>query len=393
MSCCCRNVRRAAFTLVELLVVITIIGILIALLLPAVQAAREAARRMTCTNQLKQMGLSVHNYAQSNRVFAPGVIVGTNGVVPTYPLDIRQTIAVQVTNAATQVAHGTSWMLRILPYMEMDTVFKNWNFTRPVGGNSSATYAVASSYNGIAALTEIKGFYCPTRRAAIRSGIDGAATADSSTTGTRMVILNQTGGGTDYGGCAGRFVIAAAPTTAGSSHAFLDPSLAANIGKSYSIASATYQTTLYGQTGTNLESTKGSATRQAGIFTKINDSTGFQSVVDGLSNTLMIGELQRITGTSGTRSSTVGVTISYDGWALGGDATLFSTGVMGTGSATVTAATMMNNGDFRSPGSEHSGTVNFCLGDGSVRSISTSTDSDVFALMGSMADRVPVQLP
>ena len=105
-----RAPRRIAFSLVELLVVITIIGILIALFLPAVQAAREAARRMQCENNLKQIGLGLLNYESDNGMFPPGGL-------PT---------------GGNSGSYGTSWWMRIFPYVELANVSDRYSYA--IGG-------------------------------------------------------------------------------------------------------------------------------------------------------------------------------------------------------------------------------------------------------------------
>lgn len=98
--------RRTAFTLVELLVVIAIIGVLVALLLPAVQAAREAARRMSCGNNLTQLIIAVHNYEMAHSVYPPGTIDAKGPIV----------------NAPIGYHHN--WIIQILPYVEQKNTWR-----------------------------------------------------------------------------------------------------------------------------------------------------------------------------------------------------------------------------------------------------------------------------
>ena len=108
---------RRGFTLIELLVVIAIIAILIALLLPAVQQAREAARRTQCRNNLKQIGLALYNYHEAHSVFPPGYITG--GCASAFDLD---TIAGNNTICISQRL-GLHWPLHILPYVDQAPLY------------------------------------------------------------------------------------------------------------------------------------------------------------------------------------------------------------------------------------------------------------------------------
>ena len=126
--------RRRGFTLIELLVVIAIIGVLIALLLPAVQAAREAARRSQCVNNLKQMGLALENYHDALGCFPMSYCAK-------FPF----------VDGATDTANGWGWQTMILPQMEQGTLFSAVNFSLPVEGPQNTTVIQ----------TRISSYLCP----------------------------------------------------------------------------------------------------------------------------------------------------------------------------------------------------------------------------------------
>ncbi len=122
-----KSALRRGFTLIELLVVISIIAILIALLLPAVQQARESARRTQCKNNLKQIGLALHNYHDTHSVFPPAALAIRYNGTAVAPSDAEP--------GRTAVAGGWAWSTFILPFLEQSNLYQSLN---PNGNNFPA---------------------------------------------------------------------------------------------------------------------------------------------------------------------------------------------------------------------------------------------------------------
>jgi prepilin-type N-terminal cleavage/methylation domain-containing protein len=127
-----RKNHHRGFTLIELLVVIAIIGLLTALLLPAVQGAREAARRTQCVNNLKQLGVAVHTYESTHRAFPPGYVSNFDA-------------------GGNDIGPGWGWSALLLPPMEQKPLFDSVNLSLPIEDSSNET----------GRLTRIAVYLCP----------------------------------------------------------------------------------------------------------------------------------------------------------------------------------------------------------------------------------------
>jgi len=145
--------RRRAFTLVELLVVIAIIGVLVALLLPAVQSARESARRMSCQNNLKQIGLALHNAGSSRNYFPPARIDD-----PTLP------------NPRKNQWGRSSVHVFLLPYIEQGNLSAQYDLSKDYRSAQGSSPADARSNNITVTSTQIKTYQCPSAPRKNRTG-------------------------------------------------------------------------------------------------------------------------------------------------------------------------------------------------------------------------------
>jgi prepilin-type N-terminal cleavage/methylation domain-containing protein/prepilin-type processing-associated H-X9-DG protein len=320
---------RLGFTLIELLVVIAIIAILIGLLLPAVQKVREAANRTQCANNLKQIGLAIHNYHD------------TNGFLPPSRLDKDG---------------GVSWAVLILPYIEAGNFFNQWDLSHWYYDQGPRdNQAVGDALRA----TQVKIYYCPTRRQAggpgtisIRMQPFGGDHPDMPWSGCRPHYPGATG---DYVCCVG--------------DAEYDDYF--GYGGNGAMVLAQYPPQYIVNTSPK-------------ILAPFKSQTRFGNITDGLSNTFLVGEKHIIPGKFGMNDSdnyysqTGGDSSIYNGddpWVISRAASVSQ--------PLARSPTVPLSLQF---GSWHPGVCQFVFADGSVRAIPVTVNGQVLGYLARRDD-------
>ncbi len=328
MSIFLRASRRRGFTLIELLVVIAIIAILIALLLPAVQAAREAARRAQCVNNLKQIGVALHNYHSAIGAFPPGYVSAVNpSISDACDQDAEN-------GSSVDLGSGWAWGSMILPLLEQQPLYNTINFN----------LSVAFHANDTCSLTAVSVYLCP---------------SDSGP--STIPVFADPPDPTQPGTFAGTNIV--------------DTLSRGNYVGMYGIGEICSQSGANDSVNNNGIGPLG---QHAGMFYR-NSATTFASITDGTSQTIAVGER------SHNLSYVTWVARSINGWLgktslVEGGTDKFNpspeecwTQVLGPAGLEDGPRTINNaEAHVEDYWSRHAGGANFLFGDGSVRFLKSS---------------------